>query len=77
MHTIKKGALLTEEQEREVNAALALEGKTRKDYATEKKVSYQRLNRMVRGDEVVTPSYAKLLNELVQRRLGARLAHAA
>ena len=77
MPTIEKGALLTESQGREVNAALALAGKTRKDWAAEKGISYQRLNRMVRGEEVVSESYADLLNQLLKTRRTAGLAQAA
>lgn len=77
MPQIKKGDLLSQAQGREVNAALALAGKSRKSYAAEKEVSYQRLNRMVRGEEVVTPSYARLLNGLLRTRQTAGLAQAA
>ncbi len=77
MPHIEKGALLTTAQGREVNAALALAGKTRKDYAAEKGISYQRLNRMVRGEEMVTPSYARLLNALLRSRPVVGMAQAA
>lgn len=77
MPAIRKGDLLTTAQERQINAALALAGKTRKDFATEKDVSYQRLNRMVRGEEVVTESYAKLLRSLLKTARSAFSAQAA
>ena len=75
--TIKKGSFVTKEQAREINAALILAGTDRKTWAAEKALSYQRVNRMVRGEEMVTASYAKLFNALVKGRLGARLAQAA
>lgn len=76
MPRIASGRLLTEEEARQVKAALTLAGHTQKSYAASLEVSYDRLNRMVARVESVTPAYAKLFNQLVGRQLAgaARLA---
>ena len=74
---IRKGSFVTKEQARQINAALILAGTDRKAWASDEELSYQRVNRMVRGEEMVTASYARRFNALVKRRLGSRLAQAA
>lgn len=67
MHTsIKAGSLLSEDQTRQVDAALKLKGLDRKSYAAREGVSYQRLNRMLGRSEVPSASYAARLDELVE-----------
>ena len=60
---------LPEAQARQVRAALALDGSDLKAFAAAKKLGYSRLTRMVRGEEPVTDSYARVLDRLVQRQL--------
>ena len=74
--SIEPGRLLTREESREVNAALAIRGETQKSWAEAQSVSYHRVNKMIARTEAVTESYAALLNRLV-RSLRQRYARTA
>lgn len=68
---------LPEAQARLVRAALALDGSDLKAFAETKKLGYSRLTRMVRGEENVTDSYARVLDRLVRRHFAAPARAAA
>lgn len=69
MEPISAGQALTPEQQRAVLAALALRGLDLKSFAMAKGTSYSRLQRVCRGQEAPSPSYAALLNTLVRNDL--------
>lgn len=77
MPRIAAGRLLTDEEARQVKAALTLAGHTQKSFASTKNVSYDRLNRMVAQVEAVTPAYASLFRALVGRQLAGATRLAA
>ena len=69
MPKIKPDQLLKTHERRSVLAALAMQGLDQRTYAAQQDLSYQRLNRMLNGKEVVTKSYARRLNNLVRTHL--------
>lgn len=75
--TIEPDRLLTSAEALDVRGSLALADTTLKDFAAEKQKSYDRMSRMVRRVEAVTPSYAKVFNALVDRHIGAAVARLA
>lgn len=58
---------ITDPDRRRVNAALALAGHSVQSWAKEEKMSYRRALRMLRGVEVVTPSYRQRFDAILAR----------
>ncbi len=77
MDPIQSGDILTDEQSRDVRAALALEGSNLQRFASDKGVSYSRLTRIVRSVEAPSAKYVRILNNLVKRELAPRRRIAA
>lgn len=65
MPSIQPRSLVTPEQQRVIKAALKLKGLTQAEFAAEHGVSMRRLNRLINGAELVSKSYAQLLNSLL------------
>lgn len=78
MHTrlikISTDALLTNEQVREVRAALSLAGLTQQQFAKKHRLQAAHLSKVVNQKYVPSTRYAKALNDLVADHLKPRVA---
>jgi hypothetical protein len=77
MDKIRSGLLLSDEQIKDINAAMALAGENQTSFAKSNNVSYWRVNRMLSQREIVTASYARLFNRYIKKEFSKRLGAVA